>query len=90
MGQLLVDSLKQNLAGHSLIKDIRGCGMMIGIELTIPCAVIVDIALEKKLLVNVTADKVIRLLPPLISSKEEIAMITNLISASIEDFQQQL
>ena len=90
MGQLLVDSLKQKLSGHSLLKDIRSCGLMIGVELTTPCAAIVDLALEKKLLVNVTADNVIRMLPPLITSKDEIAIIVNLISECIEDFQQQI
>jgi acetylornithine/N-succinyldiaminopimelate aminotransferase len=90
MGNILVDSLKQTLDDHSLIKDIRGCGMMIGIELTVPCVSIVDIALEKKLLVNVTANNVIRLLPPLITSTDEIAIIANLICECIQDFQQQL
>jgi acetylornithine/N-succinyldiaminopimelate aminotransferase len=90
MGNILIDSLKQTLDDHSLIKDIRGCGMMIGIELTVPCVSIVDIALEKKLLVNVTANNVIRLLPPLITSTDEIAIIANLICECIQDFQQQL
>ena len=90
MGQLLIDTLKQKRNDHSLVKDIRGCGMMIGIELTTACSAIVDLALEKKLLINVTADNVIRLLPPLITNKDEIAMIANIISECIEDFQQQL
>ena len=90
MGQLLVESLKQKLSNNTLVKDIRGKGMMIGIQLTTPCAKIVDLALDKKLLVNVTADCVIRLLPPLITSKDEVAMITDCIYACIEDFQQQL
>ncbi len=89
-GKLLVDSLKQKLSDHTLVKDIRGTGMMIGIELTTPCAKIVDIALDKKLLINVTADTVIRLLPPLTTSKDEVTMIANLLCACIEDFQQQL
>jgi acetylornithine/N-succinyldiaminopimelate aminotransferase len=89
MGQLLVDTLKQTLSNHLLVKDIRGCGMMIGIELTAPCAIIVDLALQKKLLVNVTADNVIRLLPPLITNRDEITIIANIISECINDFQQQ-
>lgn len=90
MGKLLVETLKQKLSDYSLVKDIRGCGMMIGIELTASCAIIVDIALEKKLLVNVTADNVIRILPPLITSKDEIVIIATLICECIDDFQQQL
>ncbi len=90
MGQLLVDTLKQTLADHPLVKDIRGCGMMIGIELKMPCTKIVNLALEKKLLVNVTANNIIRLLPPLITSQDEITMIANLICECVEDFQQRL
>lgn len=90
MGKLLVDTFHQTLSDHELVKDIRGCGMMIGIELTTPCATIVDLALEKKLLVNVTADNVIRILPPLITSEDEIAIIAKLIGECIEAFQQQL
>jgi len=90
MGDLLVATLQDKLASHALIKDIRGCGLMIGVELTTPCTQIVDLALEKNLLVNVTADSVIRILPPLITSKYEIATIANIIVECIEEFSNQL
>ena len=59
---------------------------MIGIELNVPCSEIVNIALEKKLLINVTADNVIRILPPLIINKEESLLLAKLLCESIEIF----
>lgn len=90
IGQQLLNLLKQKLGNHALIKDIRGHGMMIGVELTTPCANIVDLALEKKLLVNVTANTVIRLLPPLITNQQQAESIANLVFECVEDFQRQL
>jgi acetylornithine aminotransferase len=53
------------------LKDVRGAGLMIGIELEAPCGELVTQALEAGLLINVTADTVVRLLPPLIYTREE-------------------
>tara|TARA_R110002049_G_scaffold147342_1_gene310108 strand:- start:74768 stop:75931 length:1164 start_codon:yes stop_codon:yes gene_type:complete len=90
MGKLLVDTLKHEFSDHPLVKEVRGSGLMIGIELTTQCPDIVDIALKRKLLINVTAGNVIRLLPPLITSQAEIALIASILSECIKDFQQQL
>ena len=70
-GAYMLDKFKQALSSHPHVNAVRGKGMMIGIELNFPCAELVGRALAKGLLINVTADKVIRLLPPLITSKEE-------------------
>ena len=63
------------VAGEQLanagVVDIRGDGLMIGIELDRPCAELVAIAREQGVLINVTADKVIRLVPPLIYGQAE-------------------
>ena len=59
------------LAGVQGVVEIRGMGLMIGIELDRPCGELVGAALEAGLLINVTADKVIRLLPPLVFSDAE-------------------
>ncbi len=59
---------------------------MIGIELSMPCVEIVNIALEKKLLINVTSGNVIRLLPPLIINKKEAKMLTDRLIKTIEIF----
>ena len=71
--------------GHlNNVKDIRGRGLMLGIELDSPCADLVGKALEKGLLINVTVDKVIRLLPPLTISDDEADQICDMVSDLVE------
>lgn len=84
--ELLLNTLKQRLSQHPLCHNIRGQGMMLGIELTQPCAEIVDIALEQKLLLNVTAGNVIRLLPPLIIDNEQVELIAEGVARCVEIF----
>ncbi|HET8807878.1 MAG TPA: aspartate aminotransferase family protein [Methylophaga sp.] len=72
-----------NLAG---VKSIRQAGFMIGIELNQPCGALVKAALAEHLLINVTADKVIRLLPPMILSAEEADLIVDKVSALVSAF----
>ena len=72
MGQYLKDELDKIKENHDIIKEVRGCGLMVGIELTKPGAEYVDKLREKGFLINCTADKVLRLVPPLIIEKEEI------------------
>lgn len=83
MGDLIVAGLKNELASEKGVQVIRNAGLMIGIELDRPCAELVKMALETKLLINVTADKVVRLLPPLIineaEAKELVARLAKLI-----------
>ena len=69
IGEYLRTSFTQALAGCGGISEIRGRGLMIGIELHEPCTQIVKMALDAGLVLNVTADNVIRMLPPLIFSK---------------------
>ena len=71
LGEYMMDKLK-NLQKYSIVKEIRGVGLMIGIELNIPCKKFVDKARERGLLINCTQERVIRLLPPLIVSKKQI------------------
>ena len=59
---------------------------MIGIQLSSPCGEVVNIALEKKLLINVTAENVIRLLPPLIINKTEAKLLADRLIDVIEIF----
>ncbi len=66
LGDQLVTGFKQQLADVQGVKDIRGLGLMIGIELENECGEVVQQALDKGILINVTAGNVIRLLPPLI------------------------
>ena len=60
------------LYSNPVVKEIRGKGLMIGIELTKPCGGVVDKAIERGILINCTSDTVIRLVPPLVISKEQI------------------
>ena len=69
VGDYLMDSLRRELAGPGLV-EVRGRGLMIGVELDRPCGELVGQCLEKGLVINVTADSVIRLLPALVFSRE--------------------
>lgn len=84
MGQYLRDNLASALQGVNGVKEIRGQGLMIGIELEVDCAELVGQALEEGLLINVTAGSVVRLLPPLILSEEEADQISEVLGRLIK------
>jgi acetylornithine aminotransferase len=86
VGRLIRDGLGEALAGAKGVVDIRGQGLMIGIELDRPCGELVMRALATGLLINVTADKVIRLLPPLNFSADEGSELVVRLAALIVDF----
>lgn len=69
------------------VSDIRGRGLMIGIELSHPCGELVQRALDNKLLINVTAGNTIRLLPPLIMSDEQADTLADDVCALIAAFE---
>jgi acetylornithine aminotransferase len=72
IGSLIRDRLRESLSGIPAVRDIRGMGLMIGIELDRPGGELVDRARANGLLINVTADTVVRLLPPLIIQPAEV------------------
>lgn len=72
MGDYLTKGLKELKKEHSFIKDIRSKGLLVGMELTIDGKDIVMECLKDGLLINCTMDKILRFLPPLIVTKEEI------------------
>jgi acetylornithine aminotransferase len=78
MGEVLMGGLRRALADLPGVREVRGTGLMIGIELDRPCSEVVGLALKAGLVLNVTADSVVRLLPPLILSREqaELAVAT--------------
>ena len=88
MGDLICDGFKTELANTKGVVVIRHAGLMIGIELDRPCADLVKTALEAKLLINVTADNVIRLLPPLVINDEESQALVSRLSVLIKEFLQ--
>jgi acetylornithine aminotransferase len=77
LGHYLLQAFKDRLEGADYIKEVRGQGLMIGIELQEPCQSLVSLALAKRLLINVTQDTTIRLLPPLIFSDSEADQLVN-------------
>ncbi|MDR3390424.1 MAG: acetylornithine transaminase [Sulfuriferula sp.] len=86
VGAALIAGFERELAGVAGVKAIRGLGMMIGIELDRPCGELVKLALAAHLLINVTADNVIRLVPPLIMSADEAAQLVSGLSPVIREF----
>src|SRR3954454_12992756 len=69
VGEMILSSLRDQIGSRTA--DIRGMGLMIGVELKEPCGEVVKQALDAGLVINVTADNVIRLLPPLVMSEAE-------------------
>lgn len=86
LGSFIRNGVQQRLAGESGLVEVRGQGLMIGIELDKPCGELVKRALENGLLINVTADTVIRLLPPLIMSEAEASQLLDILCPMIQDF----
>jgi acetylornithine/N-succinyldiaminopimelate aminotransferase len=86
LGELIMDGLRQELAGVAGVKEVRGKGLMIGVELDRPCGDVVKRALAAGLVVNVTADKVIRLLPPLVLREDEARQIVSLLVPVVKAF----
>jgi acetylornithine/N-succinyldiaminopimelate aminotransferase len=68
------------------VKDIRGQGLMIGIELDRPCGPLMGIALQAGLLLSVTADSVIRLLPPLTMTEAEADEVVGILVPLVKAF----
>ena len=85
-GKTINQAFSKRLNNNPHIIDIRNKGMMIGIELDKPCTELVSLALDSGLLINVTGDKSIRLLPPLIISKEQIELLVDILSSLIESY----
>ena len=85
-GEWIRSELRTQLKGVSGVKDIRGLGMMMGIELDRPCGDIVKHALAQGMLVNVTGDTVVRLLPPLIFTAAQAEQLVNTLVPIIKDF----
>ena len=82
-GDVICTAFKEQLKDNVHVVDIRHKGLMIGIELDSPCAELVQAALQQKLLINVTNEKTIRLLPPLIISVQQVTQLVDTLSALI-------
>jgi len=82
----MLAGFKAKLNGVEGVKAIRSAGFMFGIELVVPCADLVKQALDKGILINVTAEKVIRLLPPMVINIDEANKIVIMVSDLVIDF----
>ena len=86
LGGAMLRELCALLANMEGVRDIRGKGLMIGIELNRPCGALVEQALSTGILVNVTAERVVRLLPPLILTDSEAQQIVEQVAHLIAGF----
>lgn len=85
-GAWMLEAFRTQLADVAGVKNIRGRGLMLGIELDRPCAAIRDLAMEQGVLLNVTADSVIRMLPPLIIDHAQAEQIVTAVVTAIRKF----
>ena len=86
VGNFLMDGLRSRLSGVEGVVEVRGVGLMIGLELARPCGELVQRALKNGLVMNVTADKVVRLLPPLTINKAEASQLLDLLCPLVQEF----
>ncbi|MFA7239037.1 MAG: aspartate aminotransferase family protein [Sulfuricellaceae bacterium] len=86
MGAFIRDGLAEKLADVKGVVQVRSLGLLIGAELDRPCGDLVKIALAEGLLINVTADNVVRLLPPLIIDRDEAGQLVEALSRLIREF----
>ncbi|MCU4117677.1 aspartate aminotransferase family protein [Variovorax sp. N23] len=86
VGAHLKAALEREFEGLAGVKEVRGQGLMLGIELDRPCGVILNRACEAGLLLSVTADSVIRLVPPLILSVAEADEIVAILAPLVKTF----
>jgi acetylornithine/N-succinyldiaminopimelate aminotransferase len=86
MGEVIRNGFREALRGTPGFVETRGMGLMIGVELDRPCGDLTNLALEAGVLINVTADRVIRLLPPLIINEAESRELVARLSPVIKKF----
>jgi acetylornithine/succinyldiaminopimelate/putrescine aminotransferase len=83
IGPVIEAALRRVAARHPAVVDVRGAGVIWGIELTVPGAPVVDAALERGLLINRTADTVLRLLPPYVVQAADVEQMAGILDAAL-------
>jgi acetylornithine aminotransferase len=86
LGKRMLAGLQAGLAGVAGVREVRGKGMMLGIELEEDCSELAGLALQQHILINITAGKVIRLLPPLIITEELADQIVDQVCSLTIDY----
>ena len=84
LGERMLARFRERLAGNNRVKEIRGKGLMVAVELNAPCTQLIGAALDAGLLINVAVDTVVRLLPPLTMSDAEADAIVDGVVGLIE------
>ena len=86
VGEVIRGALAQALGGSSGVAEIRGMGLMVGVELERPCGELVKEALDAALVINVTADNVISMLPPLVMTPAEGRLVVERLAPLVQNF----
>jgi acetylornithine aminotransferase len=86
LGDFMRDRLRNQLTSVAGVVQVRGQGLIVGVELSVLCGELVKKALEKKLLINVTSDKVIRLLPAFVMQRDEAEQVVDITCSLIKEF----
>jgi len=86
IGNLICEGFKAEFKDQKGVVAVRNAGLMIGIELNKPCGELVKLALAQKLLINVTAESVVRLLPPLVMNEQEAQLLVKQLSTLVKTF----
>jgi len=85
-GEAIREGLRKALDGVAGVVEVRGMGLMIGVELDRPCGELVKQAIDAGLLINVTSDKVVRLLPPLVINDAESKQVVDMLAPLVRNF----
>jgi acetylornithine/N-succinyldiaminopimelate aminotransferase len=85
-GQQLVEALRKGLADNPDVVEVRHLGLLLAVQMKLPCQALVSMALEQGLLINVAAGSVVRLLPPLVITEDETAEIARILISCINQF----
>ena len=83
-GQFMMGLIRQKIVGNNKVTDVRGMGLMIGVELTVPSRPIVDKMFEHNVLSNAVGGNVLRIVPPLVITKEEIEQAVNVLAVCLK------
>ncbi len=86
LGNRLIEEFTTRLSSNTAVKQIRGIGLMIGIELNQPCSNLVNLALDEKLLISIQRSNTIRLLPPLITTDQEATTLVETLCSVIDKY----
>ncbi len=86
LGDFMRSRFRQELSHVSKVVQVRGQGLIVGIELAVPCVDLVKKALDKKLLINVTSERVVRLLPAFVMQQNEAEQVVDITCLLIKEF----